>query len=76
MPTTKQRISITPSSDMEWALKKLAKRDNMPVSAKAAELLKEALELEEDLIWAEIADKRSNQKVKYIPHEIVWKSIK
>lgn len=76
MPTTKQRINITPSPDMEWAIKKLAKRDKVSVSAKVVNLLEEALEIEEDLIWAEIAEQRSREKVKYIPHETVWKNLK
>ena len=48
----------------------------MPVATKAGELLEQALELEEDLIWAEIADQRSREKAKYLSHEIVWKSVK
>ena len=76
MPTLKQRINITVSADTGWALKKLAKMHQVPIATKAGELLEQALELEEDLIWAEIAEKRSKEKVKYIPHEIVWKSIK
>ncbi len=77
MPTTKQRINITVDKDTGWAIKQLAKRDHMPTSAKVRELVKQALEFEEDLVWAEIADKRSKEKnVKYIPHEEVWKHIK
>ncbi|MEK7669509.1 MAG: hypothetical protein AAB350_02910 [Patescibacteria group bacterium] len=76
MPTLKQRINITVNADTGWALKKLARMYKMPIATKAGELLEQALEQEEDLIWAEIADKRSREKVKYIPHEIVWKSIK
>ncbi|KKQ78032.1 MAG: hypothetical protein A3A96_02970 [Candidatus Zambryskibacteria bacterium RIFCSPLOWO2_01_FULL_39_39] len=76
MPTLKQRISITVNTDTGLALKKLAKMHKMPVATKAGELLEQALELEEDLIWAEIADQRSREKAKYLSHEIVWKSVK
>ena len=76
MPTTKQRINITVDKDTNWILKTLAKRDSVSVSAKAVELLEDALELEEDLALAAIADARSKKKVKYIPFEKAWKNIK
>lgn len=72
MATTKQRINITADSHIEKSLKMLAKRDKMPVSAKALALLRVALELEEDMVWAEIADRRSNSGP-YIDHEKFWK---
>jgi hypothetical protein len=72
----KQRINITADKEMQSAIKVLAKRDSMPISAKAAQLIRVALELEEDLILGEIATMRSKQRVKYIPHEVVWESIK
>ena len=58
---------------MELALKRLAKRDRVPIARKAAELINMALELEEDTILAQIAQSRLTQKVKYIPHKMVWK---
>ena len=76
MPTTKQRINVTVNQDMGWTIKTLAKRDKMPMSAKVAELLEDALELEEDLALAAIADARSKKKVKYIPFEQAWKGMK
>ena len=76
MPTTKQRINITLNKDSNWMLKTLAKRDNVPVSAKAVKLLEDAMELEEDRVLTAIADARSKQKGKYFTHEQAWKSIK
>jgi len=73
MATTKQRINITADKHMELALKRLAKRDRVPIARKAAELINMALELEEDTILAQIAQSRLTQKVKYIPHKMVWK---
>ena len=76
MPTTKQRINITLDKQTEWALKQLAKINKVPVATKAAEMLRDALELQEDLILAEIANERSNQKnVKYIDHDTFWKKV-
>lgn len=77
MPTIKDRVNITIDKDRSRLLKTLAKRDKVSVSAKILELVDDALELEEDLIWAKIADKRRKEKnVKYIPHEILWRSLK
>jgi len=72
MATAKQRINITANHNVEKMIKQLAKRDNMPVSAKALDLLCLALELEEDIVWANMADKRSD-KGPYIEHEKFWK---
>lgn len=76
MPTTKDRINITVGKDTSWAIKQLAKRDRVPASTKVRELVEKAIELEEDLIWAEIADKRAKEKnVKYIDHDTFWKKV-
>lgn len=76
MPTTKQRINITVDKETDWALKQLAKIDKIPVATKVSQMLREALELQEDLILAEIADKRSKMKgVKYIDHDTFWKKV-
>ena len=73
MTTTKQRINITADSYVQKSLKFLAKRDKMPVSAKALGLLRLALELEEDMIWAKIADERVSDKGPVFDHESAWK---
>jgi len=75
MPTLKKRINITADSDVESAIIRAAKRDKMPVAAKAASLLRLALEIEEDSYLASIAESRMKQKVKYISHESFWKRI-
>ena len=62
MTTTKRRINITANKDVEKALILSAKHSGVPIAKKAAELLREALELEEDLAWTTLADKRLSQK--------------
>lgn len=77
MPTTKKRVYITISPDTENILSKLARKDKVPVATKATELLKIGIEtLLEDLALAEIADRRSKTKVKYIPYDKVLKKLK
>ena len=74
MPTIKQIINITADTDMESSLRRAAKRDKMSVSSKAVELIRFALELEEDLYLGKIAEKRAKEKVTYVSHETAWKN--
>ncbi len=73
MPTVKQRINITADKEMESALKRIAKRDRVPTACKAAELIALALELEEDIVLASIANERSAKPTRFISHESAWK---
>jgi len=72
MATTKQRINITADPEIEQALKSAAKRDNVPVATKAAELIQIGLALEEDLALSVIAELRSKKKGLYVPHDKAW----
>lgn len=73
MPTIKQRINITADSVIESALRLAARRDHMPIAAKAAELISLALGIEEDIALAQIADLRTRKVFKFIPHDSAWK---
>ena len=74
MATTKQRINISVSKSTHEALKYLAKCDEEPVATKAAYLLEEALELEEDRVLSKIADERLKGKVRWIKDsDKIWK---
>jgi hypothetical protein len=73
MATTKKRVNISVSKDTERMLRYLAKRDQEPVATKAGSLLAFALEIEEDRVLSEIADKRlKNYKGPWLSHEEVW----
>ncbi len=50
----------------------IAKRDQVPEATKAAELLRTALEIEEDEVLGEIASKRDIKKAKFISHKKAW----
>ena len=77
MATVKQRINISVSKSTAKALQYLAKRDQEPVATKAAGLLEQALELEEDRMLSAIADERlKNYKGPWLSHEKVWGKIK
>jgi hypothetical protein len=72
MTTTKKRVNISVSVAMEEALKALAKRDQMPVASKAAELLRHAIEIEEDEVWVRLASARDTKDAKFISHKDAW----
>jgi len=73
MPTQKARINLAVPKDMEKIIKQIAKRDQVPVATKTLQLLKEALELEEDKILSAIGDARFTDDAKWISKEEVWK---
>lgn len=72
MATTKKRINISLPHEEELVIIKLAKRDQMPTATKAGELLRLAIEIEEDQVWDSIASKRDTKNAKFISHEEAW----
>jgi hypothetical protein len=72
MATTKKRLNITLTPEMEAAVKELARRDDLPQSRKVVELLQTALEIEEDRIWDSIAKKRDSRGARYVSHAKAW----
>ena len=73
MATTKKRINVTLSPDLNEALSQLAKRDRVPEAAKAAELLRLGMEVDEDLLLTQVADQRLSTRKRLLSHEEVWK---
>ncbi len=72
MPTLKKRLNITLSPEMEGAIKQLAKRDKVPQARKITELLLTALEIEEDSVWDELAEKRDVSNARFVSHKKAW----
>ena len=72
MPTTKTRVNISISSEVERALFAVAKRDQVPHATKAGELLRMALEIDEDFVLDGIASKRDASSAKYLSHKTAW----
>ncbi len=74
MATTKNRINVSLSRDIDTALSELSRRDNVPRATKATELLRIALELEEDVYLGAIASERANtSRSLFVSHEKAWK---
>jgi hypothetical protein len=72
MPTMKKRLNISLSDDLDLALTKLADRDQVPQATKATDLLRLALELEEDEIWDSVASKRDKKEARFLSHNKAW----
>ena len=74
MATTKRRINISLPNEIDITLGKLAKRDDMPEATKALDLIRIALEIEEDNYFSNIAEERMKGKVKWLPdNDKIWK---
>lgn len=72
MATNKKRINITLSKDLERGVLLLAKRDQVPSATKASELVRLALEIEEDVVWDSIASSRDSSQTASISHKNAW----
>lgn len=72
MLASKTRINISIPQDVRRALGRLAKRDEMPEATKAAELLRRALELEEDDVWNAVAGARDRKGARFVSHDRAW----
>ena len=73
MATTKKRINISVSKELDDVLGRLAKRDQVPQATKAEHLLRMALEIEEDQILDEMAAKRDTSKAQFVSHSSAWR---
>lgn len=73
MPTTKTRLNIILSPEIEIAIKRLAERDRISRAGKVTELLRAALEIEEDRVWDELAKKRDIRGARFLPHKKAWR---
>jgi len=72
MTTTKRRINISLGKETEKALVRIAKRDHVPLATKAEELVRVALETEEDVALGNLAEIRDTKNARYLPSDSVW----
>ena len=66
MPTTKKRLNITLSEEMDKDIQTLARRENVPKATITAKLIREALELQEDMKLGYIAEQRASDGSEYV----------
>lgn len=74
MPAKNPRINVVFEKPLFINIEHLAKRDGVSLSLKVRDLVKEALEIEEDITLSVFAEKRERtfHKAKALKHSEVW----
>ena len=74
MPTKNPRINVAVEKSIYSIIETLAKEKGISMSMVTRELIKEALEIEEDNVLASFAEEREKtfDKDKSLSHEEVW----
>ncbi len=72
MPTIKKRVNPTIDDETYGVLEWLAQKRAKSISSLSLSLIKEALELQEDLYFFRLAEERLARKEERIPHQKAW----
>ncbi len=74
MPTKNPRINVAVDKSLYSIIETLAKEKGISMSMVTRELIKEALEINEDIVLASFAEEREKtfDKDKSLSHEEVW----
>ncbi|MBW2317109.1 MAG: toxin-antitoxin system, antitoxin component [Deltaproteobacteria bacterium] len=74
MPTQNPRINVALDNLLYQNVRFLAEKDNVSLSAKVRDLLKEALEIQEDIALSTFAEEREKSwnDPKALTHNDVW----
>lgn len=72
MATTQPRIQVTLDKALIKALTQHAAAESSSLSATAAQLIREALELHEDRVLSKRGDQRLKTAKKWLTHRDVW----
>ncbi len=74
MPTKNPRINVVLEKPLYDNIERLAKKDGVSLSLKVRDLVKEALEIQEDIALSSFAGKRERtfRKKKALKHNEVW----
>ena len=74
MPAKNPRINVVLEKPLYNAIVHLAAKEGISLSTKVRDLIKEALEIEEDIALSEFAEirERSLTKSKLLKHDEVW----
>jgi metal-responsive CopG/Arc/MetJ family transcriptional regulator len=74
MPTKNPRINVVLEKPLYDNIERLAKKDGVSLSLKVRDLVKEALEIQEDIALSNLAEKRERtfRKKKALKHNEVW----
>lgn len=74
MPARNPRINVVLDKGLYSNIQYLAKKEGVSLSLKVRDLIKEAMEIEEDVALARFAEKREKTliKSKTLKHDEVW----
>ena len=74
MPTNKPRIFVVFEKPLYRTIEHIAKRDGVSMSLKVRDLVKEALEIEEDIALSAFAEAREKtfKRTTALKHDEVW----
>ncbi len=74
MPAKNPRINVVLEKPLYDDIERLAKKDGVSLSLKVRDLVKEALEIQEDIALSNFAKKRERtfRKTKALKHNEVW----
>ncbi len=72
MPTLKKRLNVTIDDETFQVLKWLAQKRAKSISSLSLSLIEEALELQEDLYFSQVAEERLARNEKRISHQKAW----
>jgi len=74
MPAKNPRINVVLEKPLYQNVERIARKDGVSLSLKVRDLVKEALEMEEDIALATIAEKREKTltRKKTLSHDEVW----
>ncbi|MHB9098115.1 MAG: antitoxin, RHH family protein [Syntrophales bacterium] len=75
MPTKNPRVNIVVEPPLYSVMQDIAVREGVSMSTIARDLIREAIELREDVALADFADARMNtlDRKKALSHDDVWK---
>lgn len=74
MPAKNPRINVVLEEPLYNSIERLAKKEGVSLSLKVRDLVKEALEIEEDIALSRFAEAREKtfKKAKALRHSEVW----
>lgn len=76
MPTKNPRVNVVLEKPLYDQVARLAKKEKISLSLKIRDLVREALEIQEDTALAQFAEEREQtfQRSKALTHQRVWDS--
>jgi len=74
MPAQNPRINVVLDNSLYQNVRLLAEKDNVSLSSKVRDLIKEALEIQEDMTLSAFAEKREKSwdDAKALSHDDAW----